>query len=136
MLYMLDTNVVAAAMRGDSHVDARLMALPNEDWCISAITHSEICYGLALRPDAKRLAKSAAAFFEVATTLPWDETAAEEHGRLRAHLRDAGTPIGDFDEMIAAHALACRAVLVTRNLRYFSRVPDLTVQAWSPEERD
>ena len=94
------------------------------------MTHSEICFGLALRPEAARLARAAQQFFAVATTLPWDVSAAEAHGNLRAKLRVAGTPIGDMDEMIAAHALSLGAVLVTDNLKHFARVDGLALENW------
>jgi tRNA(fMet)-specific endonuclease VapC len=68
------------------------------------------------------------AFHSVATTAPWDEAAAEKHGRLRAALRLAGPPIGDFDEMIAAHALALGAVLITDNVWHFERVEGLFLE--------
>lgn len=128
--YLLDTNTVSAVMRGYAGVDARLLELDPATWAISAITHSEIRYGLALRPEAMRLARSAEAFFAVATTLPWDVRAAELHGRLRAALRQAGTPIGDLDEMIAAHALALGVSLVTDNTRHFERVEGLFLENW------
>ncbi len=129
-LYMLDTNAVSAVMRGNASMDERLLQLDPADWCLSAVTHSEICFGLALRPHAATLARAARAFFAVATTLPWDTAAAEVHGRLRAQLREAGTPIGDFDEMIAAHALSVGAVLVTDNERHFRRIEGLVVENW------
>jgi tRNA(fMet)-specific endonuclease VapC len=129
-LYMLDTNAVSAVMCGNPLMDERLLQLDPADWCISAVTHSEICYGLALRPEATTLIRAADAFLAVATTLAWDSAAAAGHGRLRAQLRQAGTPIGDFDEMIAAHALSVGAVLVTDNERHFRRIPGLPVENW------
>ena len=128
--YLLDTNTVSAVMRGHAGVDARLLGLDPAKWAISAVTHAEIRYGLALRPQATRRARAAAAFFTVATTLPWDVAAADAHGSLRAALRQAGTPIGDFDEMIAAHALALGVVLVTDNTRHFERVQGLVLENW------
>jgi tRNA(fMet)-specific endonuclease VapC len=127
---MLDTNAVSAVMRGNPLMDERLLQLDPADWCISAVTHSEICYGLSLRPEATTLIRAADAFLAVATTLAWDATAAAAHGRLRAQLRQAGTPIGDFDEMIAAHALSVGAVLVTGNERHFRRISGLAVENW------
>lgn len=129
-LYMLDNNAVSAVMRGNPLMDERLLQLDPADWCISAVTHSEICYGLSLRPEATTLIRAADAFLAVATTLAWDATAAAAHGRLRAQLRQAGTPIGDFDEMIAAHALSVGAVLVTGNERHFRRISGLAVENW------
>jgi len=129
-LYMLDTNAVSAVMRGNPLMDERLLQLDPADWCISAVTHSEICYGLSLRPEATNLIRAADAFLAVAATLAWDAIAAAAHGRLRAQLRQAGTPIGDFDEMIAAHALSVGAVLITSNERHFRRISGLTVENW------
>jgi tRNA(fMet)-specific endonuclease VapC len=129
-VYMLDTNCVSALMRGETKLDARLLALDPGEWCISAVTHSEICYGLALRPNATRLLRAADHFFATAITAAWDAAAATAHGQLRARLRLAGTPIGDFDEMIAGHALALGAVLVTDNVKHFKRVQGLAVENW------
>jgi tRNA(fMet)-specific endonuclease VapC len=129
-LYMLDTNIVSAAIKGHAAVDAKLMALDPNEWCISAVTHSELIYGLALRPEATALARTVTAFLEAAVTAPWDAAAAQAHGRLRAELRLAGTPIGDFDEMIGAHSLALGAILVTANERHFVRVSGLLLENW------
>jgi tRNA(fMet)-specific endonuclease VapC len=52
------------------------------------------------------------------------------YARVRAHLESAGRKIGDRDTIIAAHALAVRATLVTRNIREFARVPGLVVENW------
>ena len=109
-LYLLDTNAASAAMRGHPAVDARLQALPPDQWCISAVTCSEIRYGVARRAEAVQLHRLVQAFLRVATILPWDADAANRHGALRAQLKAQGTPIGDFDEMIAAHALALSAM--------------------------
>jgi tRNA(fMet)-specific endonuclease VapC len=130
MLYMLDTNIASAAVRGAAGVDQRLMALDLSSWCISAITHAELRFGVALKPDAQRLIRCVEAFLETATTVAWDEAAADAHGRLRARLRLQGTPIGDFDEMIAAHALALGATLVTDNTQHFERVDGLALENW------
>lgn len=129
-LYMLDTNTASAALRGTAGLDQRLEQLEPTEWCISAVTHSEMRFGVALKPEAHRLAQYVEAFLQAATTAAWDEAAADVHGRLRAALRSRGTPIGDFDEMIAAHALALGAVLVTDNTRHFERVDGLALENW------
>ena len=127
---MLDTNAVSAALKGVARIDARLAELGPSEWCISAVTRAELRYGVALRPAAVRLARYVDAFLQTAWTAPWDTQAADQHGRVRARLRLAGTPIGDFDEMIAAHALAMGAVLVTDNTRHFDRVEGLSLENW------
>lgn len=118
------------ALRGHPGVDRQLATLDSADWCISAITRAELRYGLALRPEATRLAAVVGAFLETARCLPWDAEAADRHGELRALLRSAGRPIGPYDELIAAHALSVGAVMVTANLRHLARVPGLRVVSW------
>lgn len=59
-----------------------------------------------------------------------DAEVAREYGRLRAHLRSIGQPIGPNDLWIAAHALAREVPLITRNLSEFGRVPGLSVESW------
>lgn len=62
--------------------------------------------------------------------LPFDLAAAEQAAKVRAHLERQGTPIGSIDNMIAGTALAHGLTLVTRNVREFSRVPELKVANW------
>jgi len=83
-----------------------------------------------LRPESVRISRLVEGFIAVARTASWDASAADAHGRLRAQLRLQGSPIGDFDEMIAAHALSLGAVMVTDNTRHFERVAGLVVENW------
>lgn len=129
-LYMLDTNVASAVIRGHEQAEKRLRALPMDSWCISAITRSELHFGLALRPKATQLARIVNAWLELAPVAPWDTAAADAYAHLRAKLQLAGTTIGVFDEMIAGHAQALGAVVVTNNVKHFSRVTGLAIEDW------
>lgn len=129
-MYLLDTDTVSHALRG-TLVDDRLGAMDPAEWCISAVTRAELRYGVARRPDAKKLSDLVDAFLAVAHCAPWDAAAADRHGLLRPTLRASeGGTIGAYDEMIAAHALALGAVLVTGNLRHYRRVPGLVIEDW------
>lgn len=128
--YMLDTNTASAALRGATGLDERLREMDSGDWCISAITRAEMRFGVAKRPGATRLARCVEAFLAATRTEPWNETAADHHGRIRARLEALGAHIGDFDEMIAAHAMALDTVLVTDNTRHFERVEGLRIENW------
>ena len=79
------------------------------------MTEAELCYGVARLPDARRLEALVAEFLVTVTILPWDSEAARQYGWLRATLEREGKPMGNLDMMIAAHALAVRAVLVTND---------------------
>jgi predicted nucleic acid-binding protein len=52
------------------------------------------------------------------------------YGRLRSELEKRGSPIGAYDLLIAAHAIALRLILVTNNVREFRRVSGLRLENW------
>ena len=97
---------------------------------ISAITVAELEYGVAKStlPDQNRDALDEfLAPFEI---IPFDDRAALEYGRIRAHLERKGTLIGSMDMLIAAHAQSLGVTLVTNNAKEFKRVPHLQVENW------
>lgn len=130
-LYLLDTNTASFIIRG-SHprVLERLRSHAVSSVAVSSVTEGELHYGLARKPGATALAAAVAAFLRHVQALPWDSEAAGRYGRLRAMLEAAGTPLGNLDTMIAAHALAVGATLVT-NDQALARVPDLAIEDWS-----
>ena len=123
----LDTNAASAMIKGPSdRFRARLLEAPTAALCISAITEGELRFGLAKRPQAGRLAEAVEAFLARMDILPWDSSAATHYGALRAALGSAGLPMGNLDTLIAAHALALEADLVTAD-KAFGRVDGLMV---------
>lgn len=130
MKYLLDTDSVSFAMRGQGDVGAQLRARRPSDVCISAITLAELRYG-ADRKGSRKLHGLIDTFSAAVEVVPFDERAATEFGRIGSILADRGTPIGEFDVLIAAHAVALRCTLVTNNVRHFSKVPGLAVENWA-----
>jgi tRNA(fMet)-specific endonuclease VapC len=70
------------------------------------------------------------AFLERFISFPFNDEASEIHGQIRGYLKTAGTPIGPYDSLIAATALAHDLTLVTHNVREFSRVQGLRIEDW------
>ena len=99
---------------------------------ISAIVYAELCSGVTLSPEHLQSARQnqLQEFIALTTLHSWDEKAAVVYARIRADLKAKGTPIGNMDMLIAAHALSLNATLVTNNLREFERVPDLKLENW------
>jgi tRNA(fMet)-specific endonuclease VapC len=138
MIYLLDTNTASRFMRGR---DERLRDKVVEnlgDCRLSVIVMAELEYGAAKRPDmpvfAERAGKFRTMFAEVSV---FDEDAAWHAGRVRAHLANLkpnAQPIGPYDVLIAGHALALGACVVTRNVDEFKRVPGLMVEDWQSED--
>ncbi|MGQ0652673.1 MAG: type II toxin-antitoxin system VapC family toxin [Betaproteobacteria bacterium] len=130
MKFLLDTGSVSYALRGRGDVGSRLRACKPSDVGISAITLAELRYGASRRGSAKLHALISSFTAEVQVA-PFDEAAAAEFGRIGSLLAERGTPIGEFDALIAAHAASLRCTLVTNNTRHFSRVPGLVAENWA-----
>lgn len=129
--YMLDTNIVSAVMRSpiDSAVRRAFDSVLAKDICVSIVTAAELKFGLANRYSAK-LAERLDALFEIVEIISFEQPADMHYADIRAYLSSSGQPIGSNDLMIAAHARSLDLVLVTNNLREFSRVPNLRVENW------
>jgi tRNA(fMet)-specific endonuclease VapC len=128
--YMLDTNVVSHLLREHRAVARRVTAAPMASLCISVITEGELLFGLAKRPEAKRLHLAVRELLRRVDVLPWDSAVAEHYGAVRADLERKGKILAPLDLLIAAHALCADATLVTNDWA-FGQVPDLDVEDWT-----
>ena len=129
--YLLDTNTASYIIKGNRPaVDRRLVKVPMAQLAISTVTEGELRFGAALLPQATRLHSMVDDLFLRVAILPWDSSAAQEYGQLRANLQREGQPMGNLDVMIAAHALALEVILVT-NDKAFSRIKRLKVEDWT-----
>ncbi len=132
MLHMLDTDMASNLIKGRSPaIEARLAVLVPSSVCISVITRAELQYGLKRLPAEHRHHLAVRQFLKIVRVLPWDADAADWYGEIRHQLVGTGQPIGEMDMMIAAHALAVGAVLVTNNGRHFKRISaPLILENW------
>ena len=126
---MLDTDTVSFAIRGQGRVVERIMKHRPSELCISAITLAELRYGATRRKSAK-LHALIDAFSGNLAVMPFDETCALEFGRIASELAECGSPIGELDTLIAAHAANLQLTLVTNNVKHFTRVAGLKVENW------
>jgi len=130
-LYLLDTNTASYVIKGNIPATRlRLAQIPMEQVHISSITEAELRYGVARLPAATKLRQIVEEFLLRVTIMAWDSKAAQEYGLLRANLERTGQPIGNLDLMIAAHALALGAILVS-NDRAFARIKKLKTENWT-----
>lgn len=132
MHYMLDTNICIYIIREKPiKVLKKLRTFDLSDIVISAITHSELEYGVAKSRRRKENNEALLKFLAPLEILPYDDKAAVDYGQIRTHLEKKGTVIGAMDMLIGAHAKSIPVTLVTNNQREFKRIPGLRVENWT-----
>jgi tRNA(fMet)-specific endonuclease VapC len=129
-LYLLDTNIcIYIINRRPPKVFDHFAGLTFGQVAISSITGAELQFGVAKSGSSRNL-QALEKFLAPLDIHPFDAAAMRRYGPLRADLERLGQPIGALDTLIAAHALALGATLVTNNVREFERVPELAVENW------
>ncbi|MGH9434616.1 MAG: type II toxin-antitoxin system tRNA(fMet)-specific endonuclease VapC [Terriglobia bacterium] len=132
MRYLLDTNIcIYIAKRKPAGVLARLERLHAGDAGISVVTYFELVYGAWKSRAVDANLAAIEQLRDLLTVLALGADAGAYYGRLRVQLEKAGSPIGGYDLLIAAHALSQRLILVTNNVREFSRVDGLRIENWA-----
>jgi tRNA(fMet)-specific endonuclease VapC len=130
-MLMLDTNICVYILKKHPLYLLEKFNL-SEKIYISAIVYAELCSDVTLSPEHLQTARQnqLEEFIALTTLQNWDGKAAVIYANIRADLKTKGTPIGNMDMLIAAHALSLNATLVTNNLREFERVIDLKLENW------
>jgi tRNA(fMet)-specific endonuclease VapC len=131
MKFMLDTDLCIDLMRGKANAAmVWLRGLGADEARISSITLAELWFGASKSKRQAHHHALIAAFCAPLIIAAFDARAAEIYGSVRAALETAGTPIGPLDTLIASHALAEGAAIVTANVREFKRVSGLAIENW------
>ncbi len=129
-MFVLDTNTVIYFFKGMGTVADNLLAHPASSIFLPAIVIYELEVGIAksTMPDKRR--QQLQKLISSVNLLPFGLKDARRAAQIRADLERLGTPIGAYDILIAATALAHGATLVTHNKREFRRVDGLVLQDW------
>jgi len=130
MRYLLDTNILIAAMKGRERVRQRLETTPLSDLVLSPVVLGELELGVQKSQHREKNAARLARLVEGIQLIPLDAEASRHYGIIRAELERKGNPIGANDYWIAAQALALGAIAVTENVGEFSRVAGLAIENW------
>ena len=131
MRYMLDTDIcIYTINERPAAVLRAFRQFQNAGLGISSVTAAELFFGVA-RTGSQRNMDALRRFLATLEIASFDALAAEVSGSMRAWLASHGTPIGPYDNLIAAHAHALGVTLVTNNTREFERVPGLKVENWA-----
>lgn len=130
MSYLLDTNICIYIINArPPHVLERFRQESIGNIGISSITAAELAFGV-MKSGSEKNRRALEMFFAPLELFAFDAPAFWHYGAIRTELEKKGTPIGSLDTMIAAHARALNAVLVTNITKEFNRVKGLTIENW------
>ncbi|MFJ2519689.1 type II toxin-antitoxin system VapC family toxin [Cellulosimicrobium cellulans] len=132
-LYLLDTNVLVALLRGNGSAARPRLREAEGRVAVSTVSEMELEYGIERSDDPPRNRQAVDELLSLVDVRPFDGLAAMHAGRVRALLAARGTPIGPYDALLAGHARSLGLVMVTNNVRELSRVPGLEVEDWLAE---
>ncbi|MCA9982106.1 MAG: type II toxin-antitoxin system VapC family toxin [Anaerolineales bacterium] len=128
---MLDTNACIQILNNGSPLLVRRMQSHSPTAIyLSTVVKIELVYGAYYSTRVAQNLRKLENFFAPFTSLPVDDTCVAHAGQIRADLQRTGTPIGPYDLLIAATAVAHNLILVTHNTREFERVTGLLLEDW------
>lgn len=131
--YLLDSNALSELIRNPggsvSQQFERRAAVPANKMLTSIITACELRYG-AVKKGSKILADRVDKTLAAVKVVPLSTGADVKYADVRTDLERKGQLIGPNDMLIAAHALALDAILVTDNVREFKRIKGLKIENW------
>jgi tRNA(fMet)-specific endonuclease VapC len=131
-IYMLDTDISSYVMkRSHDAVLRKLQTVSVAEVSISAITKSELMYGVEVSPRRQQDQAALDAYLRHVEVLEYPGDAALDYAQIRAALKMSGTMIGANDLFLAAHARSLGLTLVTNNTREFRRVQGLIIENWT-----
>lgn len=131
MIYLLDTNVCARYLNGKSlAIRQRLRSTNLADIAVCSVVKGELFYGAMKSNNFEKTLDRQQEFLKLFVSLPFDDDASFIYGRIRAELSAKGIIIGANDLQIAAIAMVNNLILVTHNIREFSRVNGLRFEDW------
>jgi len=133
MIYMLDTNICIYAINKKpvSYLEKFEMLSQSHTLSISSVVLAELQYGVSASHYKQQNQMNLDSFLSKLEIIDFSAKCAFYYGELRAKLKEEGLIIGANDLLIASHAIAEQAILVTNNMSEFQRIPELITQNWN-----
>lgn len=132
-VYLLDSNILSEIMRHPQGAASRTFERKafqlDTELITSVIVACEMRFGVA-KKGSTVLAQRVDRVLASVAVMPLASGADAAYATLRSDLERRGQPIGQNDMLIAAHAIALGAILVTDNVREFRHIKGLHVENW------
>ncbi len=128
-MYLLDTNICSAFIREDEQVINKLSSIDDHLLLINWVIAGELRFG-AMKKGSDKLTTRVSQILDTFDIIMPNATIIESYARVRHQLSSEGRIIGSNDLWIASHAIADDLIVVTHNVKEFSRVDGLKIENW------
>jgi len=130
MKYVLDTNTLIYFFKGLGHVSKHMLAQSPSELGIPTVVLFELEVGIAKSTSPRKRKSQLQEITALVKVLPFGITESKSAAQIRVKLEKQGLPIGPYDVLIAATALANNMILVTHNQKEFGRIEGLKIEDW------
>lgn len=130
MKYILDTDICIYWLKGRQSVKEKMLTIDASEIVISVITVAELYFGAYNSSKINQNIAIAEKFIQSLSIIGLSNDSLRKFGEIKADLRQRGTPVADFDLLIASIALTEDLILVSNNTRHYSRINNLKLENW------
>lgn len=133
MKFILDTDTIIYFLKGNRQIVEKITMHNMSDLTTSIINHSELLFSVFNSTKKKENQEKISGLLKLLTIVPYCEKASTVFAEQKTILKKQGNPIADLDLMIASITIANKSILVTNNLKHFSRIKNLKLENWYHE---
>jgi tRNA(fMet)-specific endonuclease VapC len=117
-------------MKGKFNLEAKFDKISAENCFISEITLAELKFGVEKSEKPEKNKKALENFLTGVQILPIFHSL-DLYAKEKARLQKSGTPIDDFDILIAVTSLTHKLTMVTNNTNHFKRIGAIKLEDWT-----
>ncbi len=130
MRYVLDTNTLIYFFKGLGDVSKHMPAQSPSDLAIPTVVLFELEVGIAKSTSPRKRKSQLQEITALVNVLPFGTVELKSAAQIRVKFEKQGLPIGPYDVLIAATALANNTIMVTLNQEEFGRIKELKIEDW------
>lgn len=131
-MYLLDTNILIYA-KNEKNIQVRdkIKSIDNDYLFISIFSVAEMVFGCSKSMNPVKNKQALIEFLLPFNILQFEQSDCDAYGQIRAYLEKKGEPIGTIDTFIGSMAVSRNFILVTNNVKEFSKIPGLKIENWA-----
>ncbi|MCL0075224.1 type II toxin-antitoxin system VapC family toxin [Thermodesulfovibrionales bacterium] len=131
-MILLDTNIVIAFLNGNNAVSERIQRKIDRI-ALSTLVVAELDYGAKASRNARKNLEKLYRLLDIVQVISFDMECAKIFGTIKSKLRSIGKPTGEVDALLAATAIANKAVIITANKKHFENIEGLKLEIWQTD---